>query len=118
MSYSRFNRHEYMSSETRGEIMDIISEIGYGEGTFDLTNSMYGLFDGYLYDELIGYADEVTMSKGLYRRILRVFNTICQYPKYERYAERIESVSMPEPMEYSKGMGVAEGKMYLASLEY
>ena len=116
MSYSRFDRHEHMSSETRREVLEIIMEIGYGENTFMLTNSMYGLFDGYLYDELIQYADEVTMSKELYRRILRVFNTVCQYPKYARYDEPTESYNEPEPIEYYEGMGVAECKQYLASI--
>ena len=116
MSYSRFDRHEHMSSETRREVLDIIMEIGYGDGTFNLTNSMYGLFDGYLYDELIQYADEVTMSKALYRRILGVFNTVCKYPKYARYVEPTESYNEPEPIEYYEGMGVAEGKQYLATI--
>ncbi len=116
MSYSRFNRHEHMSSETRREIMDIIMEIGYGNNTFLLTNCMYGLFDGYLYDELIGYADEVTMSKDLYRRILKVFRTVCEYPKYERVSDAVEVSDEVEPIEYYEGMGVAEGKQYLASV--
>ena len=114
MSYSKFNRHEHMSSETRREVLDIIMEIGYGENTFMLTNSMYGLFDGYLYDELIQYADEVTMSRDLYRRILKVFNTVCKYPKYSRYDEPVQPSTESEVIEYREGMGVAEGKMYLA----
>ncbi len=119
MSYSRFNRHEHMSSETRREIMDIIGDIGYGNNTFMLTNSLYGLFDGYLYDELIQYADEVTMTKSLYRRILGVFNTVCKYPKYARYDEPVQKVEAEslEAVEYWEQMGVAEGKSYLASLE-
>ena len=116
MSYSRFDRHEHMSSETRREILDIITEIGYGEGTFNLTNSMYGLYDGYLYDELIQYADDVTMSKDLYRRILRVFNTVCKYPKYARYVEPAGPYNEPEEIEYYEGMGVAECKQYLATI--
>ena len=116
MSYSRFNRHEHMSSETRREIMDIIGDIGYGNNTFLLTNCMYGLFDGYLYDELIGYADEVTMSKDLYRRILKVFRTACEYPKYERVSDAVEVSDEVEPIEYYEGIGVAEGKQYLASV--
>jgi hypothetical protein len=91
MSYSRFNRHEHMSSETRREILDIIGDIGYGNNTFLLTNTLYGLYDGYLYDEMISYADEVTMSKDLYRRILKVFRTACEYPKYERVTDEVES---------------------------
>ena len=116
MSYSRFDRHEHMSSETRREVLDIITEIGYGDGTFLLTNSMYGLYDGYLYDELIQYADEVTMSKDLYRRILRVFNTVCKYPKYARFVEPAGPYNEPEAIEYYEGMGVAECKQYLASI--
>lgn len=118
MSYSRFNRHEHMSSETRREIMDIIGDIGYGNNVFLLTNSLYGMFDGYLYDELIQYADEVTMSKELYRRILKVFRTVSEYPKYERVNAAVEVSDEVEPIEYRDDMGVAEGKMYLASLEY
>lgn len=115
-SYSRFDRHEHMSCVTRSEIMDIIGEIGYGDNTFHLTNSLYGLFDGYLYDELIQYADEVTMSRDLYRRILGVFSVVCKYPKYSRYCEPADMTYVPEPVEYREGMGVAEGKRYLASM--
>ena len=115
MSYSRFDRHAHMNSETRREILDIIMDID-GEDTFNLTNSMYGLFDGYLYDELIQYADEVTMSKDLYRRILRVFNTVCKYPKYARFVEPAGPYNEPEPIEYYEGMGVAECKQYLATI--
>jgi hypothetical protein len=104
-----------MSSETRREVLDIITEIGYGNNTFMLTNSLYGLFDGYLYDELIQYADDVAMSRNLYRRILKVFSTVCKYPKYARYVEPTESFDEPEPIEYVEGMGVADGKLYLAT---
>jgi hypothetical protein len=56
------------------------------------------------------------MSKELYRRILKVFNTVCQYPKYSRYVEPAGEYNEPEPIEYYEGMGVAEGKQYLASI--
>jgi hypothetical protein len=115
-SYSRFDRHEYMSSETLGDIMGIIREVRFEDNTFELTNMLYGLFDGYLYDNLIAEADEVTMSRDLYRKILKVFNTVCKYPKYSRYCEPADTTYVPEPVEYRDGMGVAEGKMYLASL--
>ena len=116
MSYSRFDRHTHMNSETRREILDIIGELGYGENTFLLSNTLYGLYDGYLYDEMISYADEVTMSKALYRRILNVFRIACEYPKYERYDEPVEVSDEVEPIEYYEGMGVAEGKQYLATI--
>lgn len=116
MSYSRFERHKHMSKETLYEIGDILMEIGWGEGTFNLTNSLNGLYDGYLYDELIQYADEVTMSKDLYRRILKVFRIACGYPKYQRVEDKIEVSDEVEPIEYYEGMGVAEGKRYLATI--
>jgi hypothetical protein len=56
------------------------------------------------------------MSKSLYRRILGVFNTVCKYPKYARYDEPAEVSDEVEPIEYREGMGVAEGKMYLATI--
>jgi hypothetical protein len=56
------------------------------------------------------------MSRNLYRRILKVFNTVCKYPKYARYVEPTESYNEPEPIEYVEGMGVADGKLYLASI--
>lgn len=115
-SYSRFDRHTHMSSETRREILDIIMEIGYGEGTFMLTNSLYGLYDGYLYDEMISYADEVTMSNDLYRRILKIFSIACKYPKHSRYDAPVEVSDEVEVIEYREGMGVAEGKQYLATI--
>ena len=44
MSYTKFDRHANMSSETRREILDIIGEVDFNTG-FDLMNMLYGLFD-------------------------------------------------------------------------
>ena len=96
--------------------MDIIGEIGYGKGTFNITNTLYGLYDGYLYDEMISYADEVTMSNELYRRILKVFSIAFKYPKHSRYDAPVEVSDEVEVIEYREGMGVAEGKQYLATI--
>jgi hypothetical protein len=50
----RFDRHENMSSETREEIMDLIIKLKLSEfGDFDLVNSLYGLFDGYYYEDTL-----------------------------------------------------------------
>jgi DNA-binding phage protein len=67
MSYIRFDRHANMSDEVRGEILDLISDV---EG-FDLTNMLYGLFDGYLYKEL----DKVQNPK-----LQSILSIIKQYP--------------------------------------
>ncbi len=51
---TRFDRHENMNSETREEIMDLIIKTKLSEfGDFDLVNSLYGLFDGYFYEDTL-----------------------------------------------------------------
>ena len=47
-NYSRFNRHEIFTSEDRSLVLDVISDVESGK----LSNMLFGLFDGYLYDEL------------------------------------------------------------------
>ena len=79
MSYIKFDRHANMSSETRREILDIIGEVDFNTG-FDLINMLYGLFDGYLYDDLLPvvtkHPDQI-----LYNRVKKVVLTIKKYPK-------------------------------------
>jgi DNA-binding phage protein len=67
MSYTRFDRHQHMSGEVRSEILNLISDV---DG-FDLTNMLYGLFDGYLYKEL----DKVQNPK-----LQSILSIIKQYP--------------------------------------
>lgn len=85
MSYSRFNRHEHMSQETRRDILELIKDIefvyhGYSSKGNSIINMLYGLFDGYLYDELITEVECLKPNLGLYNRIVRI-NTLCSgYP--------------------------------------
>jgi hypothetical protein len=79
MSYIKFDRHANMSSETRREILDIIGEVDYNTG-FDLMNMLYGLFDGYLYDELLPVVTKHT-DQSLYNRVKKVILTVKKYPK-------------------------------------
>ena len=59
MSYKRFNRHECFTSEmmemTRTSIREIEDlALAQKESMFNsATNSLYGLYDGYLYDNLL-----------------------------------------------------------------
>lgn len=78
MSFIRFNRHTNMTSTTRGEILDIIKEVDYNTG-FDLMNMLYGLFDGYLYDDLLEVARGAKINKALYNRIENVVSVIKNY---------------------------------------
>lgn len=78
MSFIRFNRHANMTSETRGEIMDIIKEVDFNTG-FDLMNMLYGLYDGYLYDDLLEVARGAKIDEVLYNRIENVVSVIKNY---------------------------------------
>jgi len=78
MSFIRFDRHANMTSTTRGEIMDIIGEVNFNTG-FDLMNMLYGLFDGYLYDDLLEVARGAKIDKALYNRIENVVSVIKNY---------------------------------------
>lgn len=78
MSYIKFDRHSNMTSTTRGEIMDILKEVDFNTG-FDLMNMLYGLFDGYLYDDLLEVARGAKIDKALYNRIEIVVSVIKNY---------------------------------------
>jgi hypothetical protein len=67
-----------MTSTTRGEIMDILKEVDFNTG-FDLMNMLYGLFDGYLYDDLLEVARGAKVDKALYNRIENVVTVIKNY---------------------------------------
>lgn len=80
MSYKRFNRHESMDSETRTEIMNLISEIRGSEShSSKLSNMLFGLFDGYLYDEL--QIEALKQPTKIACRIQKVFFTCSLYPE-------------------------------------
>jgi hypothetical protein len=79
MSYTRFDRHANMNVETLREIGNIINE-AFIEASFDLSNMLYGLYDGYLYESLLPVA-ETEVDSNLYNRIQKVVKIISNYPK-------------------------------------
>lgn len=83
MSYTNFNRHESMDSETRNEILNIISELRNIDAEIEslnsLENMMYGLFDGYLYENVQLYALELPTK--IASRVMKVYDTCSRYPK-------------------------------------
>ena len=79
MSYIRFDRHASMSRETLREIGNIINE-AFIEASFNLTNMLYGLYDGYLYDDLLSVARK-ELSNTEYARVKKVVSVIKKYPK-------------------------------------
>lgn len=78
MDTMRFDRHADMSKETVDEIMEIIN-VRETRKSFNVKNSLFGLFDGYLYSDLLPEAKE-TFSPELSNRIEAVVNEIKQYP--------------------------------------
>jgi hypothetical protein len=96
MSYTRFDRARSMSSVTRKEIMDILREV---EG-FDLKNMLYGLYDGYLYENLVLEAQRVKDVE-LYTRIVDVYFVCSSYPLiYEGPIEKMELSYLKEYCDY------------------
>jgi hypothetical protein len=78
MGYIKFDRHANMSVETLREIGDIIGEVDFNTG-FDLMNMLYGLYDGFLYDDLLEVARGAKINKALYNRIKNVVSVIKNY---------------------------------------
>jgi len=78
MSYTTFDRHAEMSSETREQIMDLLNNVRF-DGGFELTNMIYGLFDGYLYDTILTIGRE-QLHDVVYKQLEDIVSTIKQYP--------------------------------------
>ena len=59
MSYKRFDRHEVFEMSDTSFVMDCIKHIDkydYDNGGAELSNMLFGLFDGYYYDKIHYYA--------------------------------------------------------------
>jgi hypothetical protein len=88
MSYTKFDRHENMNEDVRHEIMNLIKDIRYDEtlddndNMFHLENMLYGMFDGYLYENVQMYALE--LPSNLEERVMTVYNTCKTYPKLKQ----------------------------------
>ena len=79
MSYIRFDRHANMNVETLREIGSIINQ-AFMDASFDLSNMLYGLYDGYLYNDLLSVAKK-ELSNTEYTRVKKVVSVIKKYPK-------------------------------------
>ena len=80
----RFDRHENMNSETREEIMDLIIKTKLSEfGDFDLVNSLYGLFDGYFYEDTLKKHQKVIEAEDITLgiRLANVIKEVGSYPE-------------------------------------
>ena len=65
-----FNRQELFTREDMRELMDIISDVEMLDGNhFELTNQLYGMFDGVIYDNIIYNANVNMVPITIIRRI-------------------------------------------------
>ena len=69
--FARFNRHESMNSETLSEIMNIKRELYGKDVNGSIENMLSGLFDGYLYENLIIEAEKLPLD--LFKRIQKIY---------------------------------------------
>ena len=87
MAHYRFNRHQLFSMDDTSEVLDIIREVRDlsidvtnpdSENKLDeLTNMLYGLFDGYLYDNILTTAAGIVeLSMDIIRRIEAVVDMV------------------------------------------
>jgi len=85
--YTNFDRHSNMTEETRFEILSLIKDIRYddrsdgNENVFHLENMLYGMFDGYLYQNVQLYA--LDLPTKLEERVMKVYDTCNHYPKIQ-----------------------------------
>ena len=59
--YKRFNRHEIFEMSDTSFVLDCIQHIDkydYENGGAELSNMLFGLFDGFYYDKIHRYAAE------------------------------------------------------------
>jgi len=79
----RFDRHEQMDDETRGEILDTINEFYLIDGFRNLQNYLYGLFDGYDYSQTDSFIETMKKLKvehpALHNRIKNIYSKIDNY---------------------------------------
>ena len=78
----RFDRHSNMDSKTRKAILDLIIDVQMEiKDSFELVNSLYGLFDGYNYFFTDEFQTELVKIKDteLGERIGDIYITINSY---------------------------------------
>jgi hypothetical protein len=68
-----------MNVETLREIGNIINQ-AFMDASFDLSNMLYGLYDGYLYDDLLSVAQK-ELNTTEYTRVKKVVSIVKKYPK-------------------------------------
>lgn len=88
MNYKRFNRHDLFKVELlrfHGQTIRLIEDFlrDKGESKYNsLCNMLNGIYDGYLYDNLLETANEYALPHEDYCRIESTVKLIEEYIKY------------------------------------
>lgn len=83
MTHTYFNRHQNMTSEVRAQVRHFI-EVSDEHGKFlgEVTNFLYGLYDGFLYEDLLPEAKKFFPTNE-YEALEKMVKVIKAYPKTE-----------------------------------
>ena len=72
-TYKRFNRHEVFNADDRSLVLNIIKEV---EPFGKEANCLFGLFDGYYYDELMWSIVEVGLPDDMTYNLAKLLNKV------------------------------------------
>ena len=78
MDIIRFDRHSNMNETTTSEILKLTTEVMVEDGSQSLINSLYGLFDGYFYTDILQNTEG--LSSETIARINKVVDVVKTYP--------------------------------------
>lgn len=72
-TYKRFNRHEVFNADDRSLVLDIIKKV---EPFGKEANCLFGLFDGYYYDDLMWSIVETDVSPDMKYNLAKLLNKV------------------------------------------
>ena len=72
-TYKRFNRHEVFNADDRSLVLDIIKKV---EPFGKEANCLFGLFDGYYYDELMWSIVETDVPSDMTYNLAKLLNKV------------------------------------------
>ena len=89
MNYRTFNRYELFTPEMMSAHMNLISDVMDYQmenevSDFDFINSLYGIYDGYLYSELLVSA--MNYPSNIYERVLDTYRLIDEWIEEREYS--------------------------------
>jgi len=72
-TYKKFNRHEVFNADDRSLVLDLIKKV---EPFGKESNFLFGLFDGYYYDELMWSVVEAGLPSDMTYNLAKLLNKI------------------------------------------